>query len=143
MRRWFRRISLALLAVFVLVQLYPSGRTNPPVTGDLDAPADVESVLRRCCYDCHSNESRWPWYAHVAPVSWLLVKDVDAGRKKLNFSKWSEYPAEKRAAKADQMIEEIEERGMPLPSYRWMHADAVVQPAEIEMLKRWVGTLDQ
>ena len=143
MKRWLRRISLALLTIFALVQLYPAGRTNPSVTGDLDAPSDVESILRRCCYDCHSNESRWPWYAHVAPVSWILVTDVDAGRKKLNFSGWGEYSAEKRASKAGEMVDEIEEGGMPLASYRWMHADALVRPEELETLKRWSESLSQ
>ena len=81
MKKLQKYAVLALAAVFVAIQLVPVHRDNPPVASDLDAPADVKSILRRACYDCHSNETRWPWYAYVAPVSWLVAHDVEEGRR--------------------------------------------------------------
>src|SRR5271166_3000619 len=90
MRR-LEMISAACVGVFVLIQLVPMSMTNPPITQDVAAPAPVELILRRGCYDCHSNETRWPWYARVAPVSWLVIRDVNRGRKHVNFSTWDKY----------------------------------------------------
>jgi len=86
-----RRTKIAVLVVciaFVVIQLVPAHRTNRLGAGDPDAPRDVMWVLRRACYDCHSNETRWPIWAYVAPTSWRVVADVDRARQRLNFSDW-------------------------------------------------------
>jgi hypothetical protein len=114
-------------------------RTNPPVTSTLDAPPAVEAVLRRACFDCHSNETRWPWYSHVAPVSWLVVDDVDHGRSHLNFSEWGALSATRRAGFREQMVDEVKHGAMPLPVYLWMHPDAKVTPNELEALAAWAA----
>ncbi len=80
------KISLTVVFVLALAQLVPLDRTNPPVDGEAPASGEVREVLRRSCYDCHSHETRWPWYAHVAPVSWWVVHDVHEAREHLNFS---------------------------------------------------------
>ena len=90
MRRLTTIIGAGVL-VFLMIQLVPRSTKNPPVTQDVAAPPQVESILRRACYDCHSNATRWPWYAHVAPVSWTVVRDVERGRNHLNFSTWDKY----------------------------------------------------
>jgi len=90
-----------LLALFLLLQLWPAGRSNPPVAGELAGPPEVKAILARCCYDCHSNETRWPWYAYVNPVAFFVVHDTDEGRRKLNFSIWESYSSVKRSSKAD------------------------------------------
>lgn len=130
-----------LLVLLVLLQLVPAGRTNPPVTGDLDAPADVMAALRRCCYDCHSNQTRWPWYAYVNPVAFLIVKDTDDGRRHLNFSNWQDYGPEKRSSKSGSALDEIHSGNMPPSQYLWIHRDAVLTPAELKALQAWSDSL--
>ena len=92
-----KKIVLTLVALLVLIQLIPVDTENPVVTAEVDAPTEVLEVLRRACYDCHSNETAWPWYTHVAPVNFLVAHDVEEGREHLNFSEWDRYDAEKRA----------------------------------------------
>ena len=74
-----RRVGLVLAALLVLAQLVPVARTNPPATTELTAPLEVDGLLQRACYDCHSNETRWPWYAYVAPASWLVAGTASIG----------------------------------------------------------------
>lgn len=141
MKKLFKYALLGLGAAFVAIQLVPVNRDNPPVASDVEAPPDVKSVLRRSCYDCHSNETKWPWYAYVAPMSWLVAQDVEEGRRELNFSIWGSYPEKKRISHAGNAVEEIEEGHMPLPNYLKLHADAHVTPAELERLREWSENL--
>src|SRR5262245_60103796 len=78
-------VSMVVLVFLLIAQLITIQRTNPPLKGDLAAPPHIKTLLTRACYDCHSNETRWPWYACIAPVSWLIVHDVERGRQELNF----------------------------------------------------------
>jgi len=130
-----------LLGLFLLLQLVPAGRTNPPVSGDLEAAPEVKAAFVRCCYDCHSNQTRWPWYAYVNPVAFLLVRDTDQGRRKLNFSSWSTYSPHKRSTKADEALDEIHDGNMPPSSYLWMHQGARLTPQELQALQRWSESL--
>lgn len=135
--RWCKRAAV-LLAVFLVVgQLVRPARTNPPVTAEVDAPEDIRVVLRRACYDCHSNATRWPWYAHVAPISWLVAHDVDEGRGEVNFSTWDAYPARKRAKKMKELIEVLEEDEMPPWYYVVMHPEAGLTDGDRAALERW------
>src|SRR5262249_7836376 len=131
----------AVAAAVVAMQLVPVGRDNPPVDADLDAPPDVKAILHRACYDCHSNETHWPWYAYVAPVSWLVAGDVRDGRHQLNFSEGGRYPAKKRRSRAEDMMDQIDEKEMPLPKYVRIHSAAKLEPADVEKLKRWADEL--
>lgn len=137
MKRWIVRIAVGLAVLFLAIQFVPAGRTNPPATKPLEAPPEVMAILRRSCFDCHSNETVWPWYAYVAPVSWLVVHDTDEGRAELNFSHWGDLPQKKRDSAAGSIVEEIEEGTMPMEEYLWMHSDARVSPAELEVLRTW------
>ena len=132
-----RRTGLALAVLVAGLQLWPAGRTNPAVTADLRAGHEVQSILRRSCYDCHSNETRWPWYAYVAPVSWIVVHDVEEGRDELNFSSWEELSPERKRKRAEKSIEEVEEGHMPLPKYLRLHSQTRVAPEELEILRGW------
>jgi len=118
-------------------QLVPVERTNPPVEEEVPAPAEVREVLRRACYDCHSNETRWPWYAHVAPVSWMVVHDVKHARKHLNFSTWNAYDAKKRRKKLDELWEEVDEGEMPLWTYRPLHPESRLDASDLRLLRAW------
>lgn len=132
MRRWLVRITLVLLGVFALIQLVPYGwqHSNPPVTQDAPWPsAEAREVAVAACYDCHSNETNWPVYSYVAPMSWLVRRDVDAGRDELNFSTWDEDDND-----ADDAAETIADGSMPPRQYELMHPDARLSDAEQELL---------
>lgn len=142
MKRFVKVVLLVLLLGFVVIQAVPVRRDNPPVRAPLVAPAEVQAILRRSCYDCHSNETKWPWYAYVAPVSWLVAYDVEEGREHLNFSEWGEYASTKRVSKASSAIEEIEEGEMPLPKYVRIHGDAAVKPEDLAVLRKWADDVE-
>ena len=137
-----RPITIMIVAAFVFlaIQLIPVAPTNPPITQDLSAPAQVETVLRRGCYDCHSNETRWPWYAHVAPVSWLVVRDVNHGRRHLNFSTWDKYSDDPGTVIGKlEGISKMSGNGkMPLWYYLTQHPTARLGRADREIIARWV-----
>ncbi|MFG0317880.1 MAG: heme-binding domain-containing protein [Planctomycetota bacterium JB042] len=132
------RLAIVTLAgVLVALQFVPVERENPPVSGDVDAPPPVDAILRRSCYDCHSNETRWPWYAKVAPISWLVARDVNDGREHLNFSEWTSLPAGEKRHELREVWEEVEAGEMPLALYLFMHGDARLGPADLEALHDW------
>ena len=132
-----RRLAFVLVALFLLAQLIPVARTNPPATKELTAPLEVDGLVQRACYDCHSNETRWPWYAYVAPASWLVAWDVHEARKHLNFSTWGDYPPAKQRKKLEELVEMIEQDEMPLWYYRPLHPDARLGQAERDQLIAW------
>ena len=133
------KIVLGIVVVFGLIQLVQCERTNPPVTGEIDAPADVKAVLHRACYDCHSNLTTWPWYAHVAPISWLLHRDVVEGRRHLNFTEWDKVPADKRARRIAGVWREVKSGDMPLWFYLPMHPAAKLTEADKALLHSWAS----
>ena len=139
--RKLKIVLWVLLGLLLLLQAVPAGRTNPPITGDLQAPPEVKAAFVRCCYDCHSNATHWPWYAYVNPVAFWIVRDTDQGRRKLNFSTWSEYSARKRAKKADEALDETHEGNMPPSQYLWMHRDARLTPQELQAIQSWSESL--
>lgn len=136
----FPKVLLALGAVLVLIQLVRPEKTNPPVTGELAAPPEVAAIMKRACYDCHSNETKWPWYSNVAPASWLLAEHVKDGRKHLNFSEWQGYEEGRKLKKLGEIAEEVEEGHMPIPGYVALHAEAKLTEAEKKTLVDWAKT---
>jgi len=140
-----KKIVLIILAVLLVIaigiQLVPVERTNPPAPAPLQVQGAVAEVLRTSCYDCHSNETVWPWYAYVAPVSWLVAGDVVEARKKMNFSEWENMSSGKKSHMAREMMDEIEEGGMPLPKYLRMHPGARLEQEEIELIEEWTDTV--
>lgn len=125
--------GLALLAIFILIQLVPLGRdhTNPPVTQEpnWDSP-QTRQLAQRACFDCHSNETVWPWYSNLAPMSWLIQNHVDEGRRRLNFSTWDQQ----RPREPEEIAEVILEGEMPLPNYLPLHPEARLSAAERQAL---------
>jgi hypothetical protein len=126
-----------IVALAVLIQLVPIDRSNPPVTGEVSAPDAVMEVLRSSCYDCHSNETLWPWYSRVAPVSWLLLDHVLEGREYLNFSDWQGLSPADREEAMQKIWEEVEAGAMPLPIYLRMHPEAEMTDSQRDALRRW------
>ena len=137
------KIVLGIVVVFLLMQLGQCERTNPPVTGEIDAPADVKAVLERSCYDCHSNRTVWPRSARVAPISWLLHRDVMEGRRHLNFSEWDKVPADKRARRIAACGREVKSGDMPLWFYLPLHPTARLSDADKALIEKWAGVADR
>jgi len=132
------KIIVAVLIIAVVgIQFVPVERTNPQVTGEIEAPAEVMDILRRSCYNCHSNETVWPWYSRVAPVSWLVVDDVDEGREETNFSEWSGYSEKKKGKKIHEIWEEVSVGEMPMWYYLPLHPEAGLSAADKETLRKW------
>ncbi|MCU0343894.1 MAG: heme-binding domain-containing protein [Ignavibacterium sp.] len=125
-----------LVVVIIGIQFIPVERTNPPVQSDIDAPTDIKAILKKACYDCHSNETDWPWYSKVAPISFLTVNDVNDGRKHLNFSEWGNYTDKTERIK-EEIWEEVREERMPPWMYRVSHKEAKLTPEEKNLLRNW------
>jgi len=130
-----RIVLIAVFAIFVGIQFAPVDRSNPPVTNEMVAPQAVKDLLKRACYDCHSNEVRWPWYSHVAPVSLLLAHHVEEGREHINFSEWDKIKNPHHAI--EECWEEVEEGKMPLKGYVMLHSEARLSAEDMATLKAW------
>ena len=130
---------LALCVAFVVIQFVPVNRANPPVESDVPATPEARSVLRRACYDCHSNETVWPWYSRIAPVSWIIAYDVREGRAELNFSTWNRLSPEKQAKEMRESWKEVAEGEMPTSIYVVLHPEAKLSPADKSVLQTWSG----
>ena len=137
--RWkvVRWVVLAVVVVFLAIQLVPVDRSTRPVTAEVPAPPEARAVLRRACYDCHSNETVWPWYSRVAPVSWLLARDVRKGRDELNFSTWDRYSTKEQVKKVKESWEQAAEGEMPPWFYLPVHRDAVLSAEDKVVLREW------
>ena len=132
LKRWWVRIGSGLIGLLLAIQLVPYGRDhrNPPVRSEpaWDSPM-TRNLARQACFDCHSNETQWPLYATIAPVSWLVQHDVNEGRSVLNFSEWPSP-----ATEAGDAAEEVREGEMPPAPYQLMHAHARLTAADRERL---------
>ncbi|HOJ02425.1 MAG TPA: heme-binding domain-containing protein [Bacteroidota bacterium] len=137
MKTKIRSFFLGLLVVFALMQTVQPERTNPDDGIAMKAPAEVQAVLKRACYDCHSNDTRWPWYSYVAPVSWFLSKHVVEGREHLNFSRWEAMDDRTRMHAASEIIEVLQSGEMPLSSYLLLHGEAELSTQDKQLLTEW------
>ena len=143
MRKVIKWVVIAILVIFLGMQVYQPERTNPPVdeTKTLFAvvttPPEIRTVFERSCFDCHSHNTRWPFYSSIAPASWLVAADVHEGRKHLNLSMWGDYNTNKRVAKLDQICQEISDEKMPLKQYLLLHSSAALSKAEVDLICDW------
>lgn len=131
MKKNFKRnILLVVMAILVIIQFIPVSRTNPPVDQNKDfiavtgIDATSAELIKNACYDCHSNESKYPWYSYVAPLSFWVVNHINEGREELNFSEWADYAAKKKDHKLEECAEALTEGWMPLNDYKFMHPEA-------------------
>jgi hypothetical protein len=135
--RLLRAGIASVLVILAGIQFVPVDRSNPPVRLDVAAPTAVNSVLRRACYDCHSNETQWPWYSHVAPISWFVADHVHDGRGDLNFSEWPAFDFELQAEAFQDIETQVSKGKMPLRSYQLIHPGARLSDDDRETLLRW------
>ena len=143
MKKIIKIIVIVLIAGFVVIQFFRPDRTTTEVYGDdhitknINVPDNVHKILKRSCFDCHSDHTTWPWYTNIAPASWLVAKDVRGGRKKMNFSQWAKIPEAKREARLESICDEITNDEMPLKEYLLLHGDAKLSQQEKDILCSW------
>jgi len=135
-----RIILIVIIVILIGIQFVPVSKINPTVTGEIRAPENVMQVLKNSCYDCHSNEVRWPWYSNIAPASWLVVHDVNEAREHMNFSEWQSYSAEDKEDNIEDIWEEIDDGEMPLWYYLILHNDARLSDNDKKTIKSWVDS---
>jgi hypothetical protein len=134
------------MLVIIAIQFIRIDKTNPPVEEKQDyvamthAPAKIRSILKKACYDCHSNEVVYPWYSNVAPVSWYIKEHVNQGREYLNFSEFGKYNPYQKEHIVARLPGVLERRTMPLQSYIWLHKEAELSPEENKILSEWFNS---
>ena len=135
-----KKIFIALLVVLVVLQFFQIDKTNPAVDESKDflktqnTPEEIASIIKTSCYDCHSNESKYPWYSNVQPAGWFLKDHIDEGRRELNVSTFTDYELKRQDHKREESIEYIEKDEMPLGSYTLVHREAALTEAQKNIL---------
>lgn len=138
-----KSILLGLVALLVVIQFFQIDKTNPPYDAANDfmsiehPPAQVAELLKNACYDCHSYETKYPWYTYIQPVAWWVKGHINGGRKHLNYSRWGEYSAKRKDHKLEEMEELVKEKEMPLNSYTWAHSEARLTDEQRTSLITW------
>jgi hypothetical protein len=148
---FWRGALFGFLGLIVGIQLIRPARTNPSVVPShtlqavVFVPPQVESILQRACYDCHSDLTQWPWYSNVAPISWFVIDHVDSGRRHANFSAWlprniTKSPAAYTRERFEAICKQVQSQDMPLTSYLLLHRAANLSQADIETICQWTRT---
>lgn len=139
----FKKIGLILLIVLIVAQFFSPEKNEGDVTelntflAETKPPENVKKILETTCFDCHSNNTIYPWYNAITPVNYWLEHHIEDGKKHLNFSKWSAYSLKRKEHKMDELYEEVEHGEMPLKSYKWVHAEANLTEDQIEAVVSW------
>jgi len=139
-----KKILYGLLIVVIVLQFFRIDKNNPQVKIDTDfirtmnPPQNISEMLKTTCYDCHSNETKYPWYSNVAPISWWIKNHIEEGRNELNLSEWGTFKAKRKDHKLEEMIELLEDGEMPLNEYTWTHAEAKLSTYQKTTLINWL-----
>lgn len=142
-----KKILLTLFIALIIIQFFHPKKnvSAAPGPNHIEAthavPPAVKGILEKACYDCHSDNTRYPWYNNVQPVAWWLAHHVDEGKNELNFSQFGSYAAKRQAHKLEEVSEMVKEHRMPLESYEWLHSDAKLTPEEVKTLTDWADAL--
>lgn len=147
-RKRLRTFLFSLLTIFLVMQAFRPKRNTGDIHGPQSPaaahpiPANVETILQKACYDCHSAHTTYPWYANVQPIGWWMQHHVNEGKESLNFSEWTTYKTEDMPHILHELQEEVGEGHMPISSYTWVHGDAKLSAAEKDTLLRWAKGLE-
>ncbi len=147
MKRIAKRILLSLLVLFLLIQFIPRPKKNidanisTDITRVHSVPSNVQSVLKTCCYDCHSNNTYYPWYYNLQPVAWWLDNHIKDAKKELNFSEFASYNLARQYRKLEEISKEVKEDEMPLPSYTLIHRYAKPSTEQKLAIANWTAML--
>lgn len=143
MKKIIKIVLIVIVIALVVIQFFRPDRISTQeindndITKKMQVPDNVQQIIKRSCYDCHSNHTVWPWYSNVAPMSWLVAKDVRNGRTKMNFSEWGKIPSAKQEARLEKLCDEIKEDEMPLKQYLLLHGDAKLSQQDKDALCAW------
>jgi hypothetical protein len=143
----FKKIVIGIVALILIIQFFRIDKSNPPIKEEMDfikitnTPVKIGTVLRTSCYDCHSNETNYPWYTNMAPFSWWTKHHINEGRAELNFSEWGSYNAKKADHKLEECVEQIQEGEMPMSSYLMAHKEAELSEEQKQLLMDWFLSL--
>ena len=143
MKKALKIIAIVIFLGLIIIQFFRPDFTNPPVNPDetleaaITVPENVKAILKRSCADCHSHETKYPWYSKIQPSAWFLKDHIDEGRRELNFSVFKTYEPRRQRRKLSEICEQVQPRQMPLPSYLWIHWDAKMSDEEIKTLCEW------
>lgn len=138
-------VVIIIACLFILLQFKRPARTNPvsessqSIEAHTQMTPQVKEILDRSCRDCHSNNTEWPWYTNVAPVSWWIADHVNEGRKRLNLSEWGKLDKDRQEKKLQQICDEVEDGAMPLPSYLPLHPKAKLSEQDKKTLCDWTA----
>lgn len=143
----FRKIIWLLVIVLVVIQFFQPDKnidsSGDPETNDvsnaISVPDSVQNVLQKSCYDCHSNNTDYPWYAEVQPVGWWLNHHIDEGKTELNFNEFSTYSLRRQYKKLEEIAEQVKEDEMPLSSYTLIHKDAILSKEQKMLITSWAS----
>jgi len=143
-----KKTGIALVIIFTIIQFYRPEKNSSSENSISDflivtnANDTIKSIIKTSCYDCHSNNTHYPWYAEVAPLSWWIAHHVDEAKEELNFSEWSTFSKKRKNHKLEEMIEQLDEKEMPLNTYLPMHPEAKLSEEQITLLITWIKSLN-
>jgi len=146
LKRILQFLMVGIVVAIIVIQFVGPARSNPAspasqaVEAHLQLTPQVGTILSRSCGDCHSNNTRWPWYSRVAPVSWFVIDHVNEGREHLNFSEWGRYSTHDREEMLEHLCKEVKSGSMPLSSYTQLHSDAELSAEEVRALCDWANS---
>jgi hypothetical protein len=146
LKRILQFLIAAIVVAIVVIQFLGPVRSNPispaaqAVEAHLQLNPQVSSILSRSCGDCHSNNTQWPWYSHVAPVSWFVIDHVNHGRSHLNFSEWGRFSADESREMLEHICKEVKSGSMPLTSYTRIHTGAKLSQDDVGTLCDWANS---
>lgn len=139
-----KKALYTIIILFILIQFIPDNlpdtSTNNPndlITNTVGIPENIKTILKQSCYDCHSNETYYPWYSYVVPVTFLVARDINVGREELNFSEWTNYKKTEKAGILDGVSDAVSEGDMPMKIYTMIHRNASLSDDEKTALVNW------
>lgn len=140
----FKKVLVALLMLLVIIQFFGTEKNRSAAAAESAieqhyvVPSHIQTLLRRGCYDCHSNNTEYPWYSRIQPVAWWLANHISSGKRHLNFDEFNTYPVKKKLRKLDEVAETVNKGEMPLASYTLIHRNAKLSDADKKEIDAWV-----
>lgn len=147
MKKHIKKIALALVVVFIGIQFIPKNynENSEVLTTDFmttfDVPKNIETQLKTSCYDCHSNNTHYPWYNKIQPIAWFMESHINEGKEELNFSEFGGYSKRRQKSKLKSIMSQIRDDEMPLWNYTLIHRDAKLSEKDKELLEEWLTNL--
>ncbi len=142
-----KKAAITIIVLLVVIQFFKTKENKSiqvsenTITQYYEVPENIQNILKTSCYDCHSNNTNYPWYNKIQPVNWWLSNHVNEGKRKLNFDEFNAYSTKKKLHKLDEVIENIKDNEMPLKSYTLIHGDAKLSNSDKQEIEAWVKNI--